>query len=55
LKIIFIRVHPWLNLKPPGAPAQLRERIEYGRVVGKQGNRMADARAQPAQTRAGEL
>ena len=52
---VFVCVHPWLKLKSTRTPAQLRKRIENGRVVGKQGNGVADARAQPAQPRAGKL
>ena len=52
---VFIRVHPWLNLKPPGTAAHLRQRIENGWIIGKEGNGMADAGAQPAQTGAREL
>ena len=50
---VFICVHPWLKF-PRGA-TRLRERIEHERVVRKQRDGMADASAQPIQSRAREL
>jgi hypothetical protein len=50
-----IRVHPWLKLKTPCTPAQLRKRIKDRRIVGKQGDGVSDSRAQPVQPRTGEL
>ena len=52
---VFIRVHPWLNLKPPRTPAHGCEQVEDKRIIGKEGNGMTDAGAQPAQTGAREL
>ena len=54
-KSVCIRVHPWFNLKPPGTPAHGGERVEDQRIIGKEGNGMTDAGAQPAQTGAREL
>jgi len=52
---VFIRVHPWLNLKPPRTPAHGCERVEDKRIVGKEGNGMANPGAQSTQPRTGEL
>jgi hypothetical protein len=52
---VFICVHPWLNLKPPRTPAHGCERVEDKRIIGKEGNGMANAGAQSAQTGAREL
>ena len=51
----FIGVHPWFKLKSPRAPAHLRQRVEHERIIWKQGDGVADPRAQPAQTRPREL
>ena len=51
-----IRVYPCSSgSKSPRTAAHLRQRVEDERIVGKQGDGMADAGAQPAQPRAREL
>ena len=54
-RVRFIRVHPWFNLKSPRTPAHDGERVEDKRIIGKKGNGMTNAGAQPAQTGACEL